>query len=1350
MLTPELLQDLDHLIPHVMQTDRYALRKRFGLLSKTFKQLNGKLSDKGDALESEYLKLLEKAEASAKLLEKRKALRPEIVYPPLLPINVQHHHILEALENQQVLIVSGETGSGKTTQLPKFCLEAGRGRKGRIALTQPRRVAATSIARQIAHELNSEVGRMVGYRIRFSEKHSDETLVQVMTDGMLLAETRSDRFLDQYDTIILDEAHERSLNIDFLLGYLLQLLEKRRDLRLIITSASIDTEFFSKNFGNAPVIEVSGRSFPVEIHYRELEEARIDTGEYTIIDAATDSIRELLDQTKDGDLLAFLPGEQEIREVLERLGPYHQDHLILPLYGRLTVKEQNRIFRNSSQRKVVVATNIAETSLTIPGIHYVIDSGTARISRYLPRKRIQRLQVELIAQSNALQRAGRAGRVGPGVCIRLYSEEVFQQLREYAEPEILRSNLAGVILQMLSHGLGHPNIKGPDRIASFPFMNPPPISAIREGFRLLDELGALDSNQQLNRLGRQMARLPIEPQIARMLLEALEEHALREVLVIAAGLSIQDPREYPLEEKEKARQMHRSFVHPNSDFLTLLNIWDSYHDEWESLRTENKMRKFCKKHYLSFVRLREWRDIHRQLSMVLQEAGLLKLKQEPADYGAIHRSILSGLLNCIAQKAEKSFYRGSGGKDVYIFPGSTLAKRAGNWVLAAEQVETSRLFARKVANIEVEWLEQLGGKLCRSIYSEPHFNEESGIVEASERVTLYGLTIVPRRNIPFARINRAEATRHFIQEALVSERLRSRLPFFINNKKLKQQLLDQDAKLRRNREYDLDAAQEAFYTERLHGVGSIHDLNRLLRNKRQEGKGGFLMMKLEDFLELADEEHGSAEDYPETWQSGEVEFPLYYEFRPGSASDGVTLQVRDEKLSFLHPHALEWLVPGYWEERILHLLKSLPKATRRHFVPHGDTAKSLRTDLRPPDEIYASQTIPFPENPENRTGASFIKSLCLLIRKKFRIHIPEEDWDWERIPDHLKPRIEIKDPRKRIVQAGRNVLEILRLRRAELNKSPKISISRDDSAAWQTAAMKWELENINGWSFELPREIEIKNPGGPNLKGHPGLFLQNGRISRRLFGNPTEANESTTPALHKLLSFAVGPDLAWMQQDLSDLRDLHALYAPFGNPAEMKDDLWQNLFQHLFEGSWISNSLEFESRIEEAQKKLETVPGKFLPGFKSLLESYHLTQGELEKINAPSLQNHKALEEHVLNLLPRRFPVKIPFIQWNNLKRYLKAVRIRLDRFRQNPEKDQEKSMHLNPWIKILSQLKEEQLNQQEERALEELSWFVEEYRVSLFAPEVKTPVPVSPRRLEKFTRQHFPRHPMVFTAGPY
>ena len=1351
MLTKELLQDLERLIPNVMQADRHVLRSRFGRLSAKFKNLSDPHPQSLEALETDYLKLLERAEVSKNKLERRKALQPRIVFPSELPISEHRDQILEALESHQVLIVSGETGSGKTTQLPKFCLEAGRGRRGRIALTQPRRVAATSISRQIAHELETEVGRMVGYRIRFSEKHSEETLIQVMTDGMLLAETRSDRFLDQYDTIILDEAHERSLNIDFLLGYLLQLLNKRRDLRLIITSASIDTDQFSKNFGNAPVIEVSGRSYPVEIQYQGLEESRIDSGEYTVIDAACDSVREVLEDSREGDLLVFLPGEQEIREVIERLSPYQQDHLLLPLYGRLTSKEQNRIFRVSPKRKVVVATNIAETSLTIPGIRYVIDSGTARISRYLPRKRIQRLQVELIAQSNALQRAGRAGRVGPGVCIRLYSEEVFEQLREYAEPEILRSNLAGVILQMLSLDLGHSNKKGPDRITSFPFMNPPPASAVREGFKLLDELGALDSDQRLNPLGRQLARLPIEPQIARMLLEALEEQALREVLVIAAGLSIQDPREFPLEEKEKARQMHRSFVHPDSDFLTLLNIWDRYHDEWESLRTENKMRKFCKKHFLSFVRLREWRDIHRQLTTVLKEARLLKLNQNPADYGAIHRSILSGLLNCIAQKIEKSQYRGAGGKEVYIFPGSALAKRSGNWILAAEQVETSRLFARKVANIEVEWLERLGGKLCRSIYSEPLFNEESGIVEASERVTLYGLTIVPRRSIPYARINRAEATRHFIQEALVSGRLRSRLPFFRNNRKLKQQLLDQDAKLRRNREHDLDAAQEAFYTERLHGIGSIHDLNRLLRNRKKEGADGFLMMKLDDFLQLADEELGSIEDYPDHWQSGEVRFPLKYEFLLGSDSDGVTLQARDENLSFLHPYALEWLVPGQWEERIFHLLKSLPKTTRRHFVPLGDSAKSLRADLKPPEGLDVSNSIQISESVKNRTGYSFIENLRLLVRETYRIHIPEEDWDWNRIPDYLKPRIEIRDSRNKIVHAGREGLELIRMRKAELKQSPQISISRDDSAVWKKAAMKWKLDEINGWNFELPREIEIENPGGPNLKGFPGLSINNERISRRLFGNSEEASRSTAPALYKMLSLAVGPDLAWMQKELSDLHELHALYAPFGSPEAMKEDLWQNLFQHLFEGSWISGSHEYESRIQEAQRKMESISGQFLPGFKSLLESYHLTQEELVKLKERSTQmDHNNLVEHVSNLLPSRFPAKIPFVQWNNLKRYLKAVRIRLDRLMQNPEKDLEKSMNLNPWIKILSQLKEENLNQQEKKALEELFWFVEEYRVSLFAPEVKTPVPVSPRRLEKFTRQHFPRHPLIFTAGPY
>ncbi|HIL88787.1 MAG TPA: ATP-dependent RNA helicase HrpA, partial [Deltaproteobacteria bacterium] len=589
----ELLRDL---IAQAMLRDQHSLRRQFRQLQQRLK--------KDQPAEQSYLRLLERADASAKLQAERESLRPRIAVPEDLPIALHTEEIQAQLQSHQVLVVAGETGSGKTTQLPKLCWEAGFGRRARIACTQPRRVAATSIARQVAKELETEIGNLVGYRIRFAEKTSPRTLIQFMTDGMLLAETQHDRFLNAYDAIIVDEAHERSLNVDFLLGYLQQLLPKRPDLRVIITSASIDTRRFSEAFGNAPVVEVSGRAHPVEVQWQPLDPRAEEAGERTVADVVVETVREILDTTWDGDILVFLPGEQEIRETTERLsgGGGKREFEILPLFGRLTAVEQNRVFRESSRRKVVVATNIAETSLTIPGIRYVVDSGLQRVSRYSPRQRIQRLPVELIAQSNALQRAGRAGRVAPGVCIRLYAEETFAQLREYAEPEILRSNLAGVILQMLHLKLGDPNASGVDRIRNFPFLDPPAAPAIKEGFRLLRELGAVDDEHRLTLRGRQMARLPIEPTIARMLLEAHEERAMTEVLVIAAGLSIQDPREFPLEKKEQARQQHRAFVNPESDFLTLLNIWNAYHDEWDVLRSENKLRKFCKAHFLSFVR----------------------------------------------------------------------------------------------------------------------------------------------------------------------------------------------------------------------------------------------------------------------------------------------------------------------------------------------------------------------------------------------------------------------------------------------------------------------------------------------------------------------------------------------------------------------------------------------------------------------------------------------------------------------------------------------------------------------------------------------------------------------------
>ncbi len=1333
-----------------MLRDRFRLHTRFRKLKQVVHKPDQRSTNK-ERLELDFLSLLEQAQQSAKLLSRRKSLNPFLNFPPSLPITEHRDAIVKALCQHQVIIVAGETGSGKTTQLPKFCLEAGLGRKGRIACTQPRRVAATSIARQVAEELHTEVGNQVGYRIRFSEKHSEQTLIQFLTDGMLLAETQSDRFLNQYDAIILDEAHERSLNIDFLLGYLKQLLPKRPELRLLITSASINTEHFSRAFYDAPVIEVYGRTYPVEILYRPLEDEKEESGDYTIIDSVSDSVREILDSTREGDVLAFLPGEQEIREVLDRLTPYKKNHAIMPLYGRLTAREQNRIFRDSQQRKVVISTNIAETSLTIPGIRYVVDSGLARISRYQPRTRVQRLPVERIARSNALQRAGRAGRVQSGICIRLFSEDTFAQMREYAEPEILRSNLAGVILQMLMLGLGESHSPGVERIASFPFLDPPSPAVIREGFRLLEELGAADEHFRLTLLGKQLARLPIEPQTARMLIAAREETALREVLVIASGLSIQDPREFPLEEKEKARQMHHAFVHPDSDFLTLLNIWNAYHDEWEMLGSENKMRKFCKRHFLSFVRLREWRDIHRQLVSNLKESRLLELNEKPADYGTIHRSILSGLLNCIARKKEKNRYRTAGGKEVHIFPGSTLFKKSQSWVLAGEQVETSRLYARKAANIEVEWLEPLGGRLCKKTYADPYFDPETGIVQVHENVTLHGLTIVSRRRVPFIRVNPTEATLVFIQEALVAERLNSRLPFFRGNRNLKRKYLEQDEKLRRNRLHDLEADQETFYRKHLRNVGSIHDLNRVLKKQRSSGNSDILFMSASDFPSMSGDPEPNEKDFPDHWECHGQLLAIKYVFSPGAENDGVTLRVHDAVAPHLHPHICDWQVPGCWEERVFYLLKTLPKALRRQLLPLAETAQTLKDHLRLPPECFESAYLESPHSHSTQPGFGFTDVLGDLIFRHFRVRVNQEDWNWVRIPEYLQPRIELLTNDGMVLCAGRNTSELLLLRLAELHNKPIEKPKGNESKAWRDAERTWALDYITNWNFELPRRISVDNPGGYALHGYPGLEQKEDRIRRHLFASPEEAEQNTLPALRYLLSLGVGAELAWMEHELSDLRNLHQKYAPFGSLSELKSDLRENLYGFLFDGPWIEERVEFEARIQEAQKKLGTLSTQYLPAFESLLDSFHETRIFLVKLAAERpVHSLDMMHSHLDQLLPRRFPRINPFVRWANLKRYLRAVRVRAERLQVNPEKDAEKFMNLRPWLNVFQQLEEVKLNAGERSALAEFRWLLEEFRVSLFAPELKTQVPVSARRLEKYILQNFPNHPLVFTSGPY
>ncbi|MDE2810693.1 MAG: ATP-dependent RNA helicase HrpA, partial [Gemmatimonadota bacterium] len=821
---------LKTLLPQCMLQDRVRIERRLNR-----RRLNPE----------EVERLLGQARSSTRLRQRRRKNRPIPTYPAALPISDRRDEILAAIKTHPVVVVAGETGSGKSTQLPKICLEAGRGEAGRIAVTQPRRVAALSIAKRVAEELKVTYGRDIGCKIRFRDQTAPETCIKVMTDGILLAETQGDPDLLEYDTIIVDEAHERSLNIDFLLGYLRLLRRKRPDLKIVITSATIDTETFSKAFDDAPVIEVSGRMFPVEVRYWPLDEILQDRGDYTYLDAAASAVDEILRTSREGDLLVFLPSERDIRETRERLeGRKLRGVEILPLFGRLTAGEQQRVFAPGDRRRVVLATNIAETSLTIPRIHYVVDTGLARLSHYNPRTHTQRLPIEPISQSSARQREGRCGRVADGVCIRLYSEQDFLSRPEYTQPEIQRANLAEVILRMINLKLGD--------IEAFPFIDPPAKAAIAGGFQLLSQLNALDENRALTPIGRAMARLPIDPTVSRMLLQAREEQALSEVLVIAAAISIQDPRERPLEEQDAADQMHRQFHDKNSDFLAYLNIWNAYHDKVESA-SQNQLRKFCKAHYLSYMRMREWRDIHAQIRETLNEIKGFRFNREPAGYDAIHRAVLTGLLSSAARQEEGNVYQAARNREAMIFPGSGLfrpnkGKEPGEggppgWLVAAEIVETSRLFARTVARIQPEWLAELGSHLCRASYDQPYFNARSGRVLVREKLTLYGLEVLSRR-IPYSRINAREATEIFIREALVPGTVHTPHKFLAHNIRLCQKIETWQTRARGLADVHVEEAAVCFYSRYLDDVSSLPDLNRFLKDKADD----FLVMQEEDLL----------------------------------------------------------------------------------------------------------------------------------------------------------------------------------------------------------------------------------------------------------------------------------------------------------------------------------------------------------------------------------------------------------------------------------------------------------------------------------------------------------------------
>ena len=1285
----------------------------------------------------------------------RKQNLPNITYSPDLPITDKKNEIIDLISKNQMLIISGETGSGKTTQIPKFCIAAGRGIDGKIGCTQPRRIAATTVARRIAEELGEELGKSVGYKIRFNDETSDDTFIKIMTDGILLAETRNDKYLNEYDTIIVDEAHERSLNIDFILGILKTILKKRKDLKVIITSATIDTKKFSSAFDNAPVIEVSGRMYPVEVQYFSMEQEPEDSDEVTYVDMAVLAVDKLQNKSPYGDIIVFMPTEQDIRETCEILeGRNYKGAIVLPLYARLSSSEQSKVFSRLQARKIIVATNIAETSITILGIKYVIDTGLARISCYTPRSRTTSLPVVPISRSSADQRKGRCGRVENGICIRLFSEQDFLSRPIFTPPEILRANLAEVILRMIALRLGD--------IEDFPFIDRPAPRSIRDGFDLLLELGAIKPVKKarktkkgdvflLTEKGRLMSRMPVDPRLSRMLIEADRKGCLNEIAVIASALSIQDPRERPVEKAQQADQMHSLFIDPSSDFISLLNIWKKYHDARKQEKSTNRMKKFCKKHYLSFKRIREWRDIHAQISAILQESGFRDRRTEDRgqrsevggqgsegreqgsgiggqgsgkvnnsgqefyskQYEAIHKSILSGFLSNIAVKKEKNIFHAAKGKEVMIFPGSGLFNKTKTWIDAAEMVETSRLFARNVANIDSIWLEALGKDQCKYTYLKPHWERSRGEVVAYEQVSLYSFIIVPERPVSYGRINPEEASEIFIRSALVEGDIRKPLPFMEHNRKLIDEISNVENRLRRRDILISDEDIFAFYQKRLE---RIHDIRTLEKYLKKRGSDRFLRMKKEDLLRyFPDEEVLSL--FPDNITLGTRQFECNYSFKPGNQDDGVTIKVPSALAATVPAESLDWLVPGLYRDKITALIKSLPKDYRKQLVPVTNTVDIIVNEM-----------------PEEST--SLLAALGKFIRRRFRVDIPSSAWSEAQLPDHLKMRISITGPEGEVICSGRD--------KTILSRSISSGADQDKIDEFEYAKKEREIINIKKWNIgDLPDAITITGTSGTKWVVYPGLELEkkdNKTINLRLFRKRHEAVKSHKRGVAALFAIYFSKDLKFLKKSLVLPKDKEKIADYFGGAKIFEQKLYDSMINRLFckniraEDDFYSYASSIGSDI---LKKGQDLINKILP----VLEAYHETRSiifNLENANKPgsnTAQFFNGLRNELSRLVPEIFMDSYDNERLIHIVRYVRAIGIRAQRASVNFEKDKVKAKKLRNYIDGFNEMLKKlssSVSDEKKQAIEEYFWLIEEYKVSLFAQELKTAFPVSEKKLDK------------------
>ncbi len=1287
------LAEFEESIRTCLIRDQFQFRRRLGKLKRRHRQ--------GMDIEAELQTLRASIERSADSRSRRHQSIPDVQYPDL-PVAEMREEIAQAIQNHQVVIVCGETGSGKTTQLPKICLAIGRGCAGMIGHTQPRRLAASTIARRIAEELGQAAGNLVGYKIRFQDKTRPQSLVKLMTDGILLAEIQSDSYLNDYDTLILDEAHERSLNIDFLLGYLKWLLPKRPDLKLIVTSATIDPERFADHFDGAPIIEVSGRTYPVEIRYRPIFDADEAEGEGDLQAAVLAAVDELF-HGQDGAILIFLSGEREIRETAELLRRRAgNDCEILPLFSRLGAKDQEKIFHGGGSRRIVLATNIAETSLTVPGIRCVIDTGLARINRYSIRSKIQRLPVEKISQASANQRAGRCGRLGPGICIRLFSEEDYLERPQFTDPEILRTNLASVILQMKALKLGE--------IEDFPFIEAPDPRLIRDGLKLLEDLNAIDPRKVLTAIGRSLAHIPLDPRLGRILLAANDEHCLSEIGIIVSALSIQDPRERPAEQSQAADEKHKPFQDRESDFLTFLHLWKAIEEKREKL-SNSKFRLFCREHFLSYRRIREWRDIYLQLMKLVQTEFGFRANQLPAEYEAIHRALLSGLLSNIGFLQDQSEYLGARNLKFYIHPGSVLFKVRPKWIIAAEQVETGRVYGRNVAKVTPEWIEEVGAHLIRLQHFDPHWQKSQARVAVHEKSVLFGLTLQNRRRIPYERIDPAGAREIFIRSALVGQDFECDARFFTHNRALLEELGYLQQKGRRA---DLIADEEVlfnFFNERIPDtVVDGASFNRW-RRESERTQPDLLSLTRADICGK-DEGIVAAEHYPDCMPAGDTLVELRYRFEPGHAEDGVTAVIPLHLLNQVSMEAFEWMVPGFMKEKVNALIKALPKSIRRNFVPAAD---------------YADRFLAVTDH-----QGSLLKSLATWLSDQKPVKVSVDCWSDCRLPDHLSMNFKILNEESEPIASDRDL------------RSLQIRFARDSKQVFGSLAGKERLKSgCTRWEFgEIP-ERQVMEKNAEKAVGYPGLIDEGETVGIRFFDNEVSANTAHEFGLARLYTLQLKNEVKYLKNIVHGSRSLNLWYGqltahPFlpniarERTGEFDADALHLIIRTVFLDGQprISSAADFQSRLAEQRHRLIETAERLSRLIRDLCALVAEISRKLERVRLHTAAANDIREQMSL-LIYRGFIARTPDFRLQSFPRYLKAILHRIDKAGAEDLRDLKQMKELEPlWSSYWNFVKDGPGSIIPE--LDDYRWSLEELRVSLFAQSLKTAYTVSCKRLEK------------------